>query len=139
MRTSVDLCKYLTLHRAWSVCIGRVSQLPREAITIDLPKNVHSNGTWQAINDETRYNQTPRLRCDDAQFLHYFVKLSEIVGELITMFFAPPPRTRMTSGRVRSFHQQLERWYKKLPPSLHLSDKMPPHIYILQFVIPQMV
>ncbi|KAE9987274.1 hypothetical protein EG328_003408 [Venturia inaequalis] len=40
------------LETAWSVCIGRVSQLPREAIAIDLPRDVHSNDTWQAINDE---------------------------------------------------------------------------------------
>ncbi|QDS76501.1 hypothetical protein FKW77_005513 [Venturia effusa] len=119
------------LETAWSVCIGRVSQLPREALAIDSPKDMHSNNTWQIINDETRYEQRSRLRCDDAQLLHCFVKLSEIVGDLITMFFAPPPRSRMTSGRVRSFYQQLRRWYNNLPASLKLLDQTPPHIYIL--------
>lgn len=131
--------RFLILHRAWSVCIGRVSQLPREAIAIDLPEDGHCSDTWQAINDKSRYNQPAVLRCNDAQLLHHFVKLSEIVGQLITMFFAPPPKTRMTSARVRSFYQQLERWYKKLPPSLQLSDQTPPHIFILQFVIPKTV
>ncbi|TID13745.1 hypothetical protein E2P81_ATG01679 [Venturia nashicola] len=119
------------LETAWSVCIGRVSQLPREAIAIDLPRDVRSNDTWQALNDESRYSHSAILRCDDAQLLHHFVKLSVIVGELMTMFYAPPPRTRMTSGRVRSFYQQLKGWYKTLPPFLRLSDHVPPHIYIL--------
>ncbi|RDI85400.1 hypothetical protein Vi05172_g4743 [Venturia inaequalis] len=119
------------LETAWSVCIGRVSQLPREAIAIDLPRDVHSNDTWQAINDELRYSQSVILRCDEAQLLHHFVKLSVIVGELMTMFYAPPPRARMTSGRVRSFYQQLKGWYITLPLSLRLSDDVPPHIYVL--------
>lgn len=130
-----DFFCILTFSRAWSVSIGRVSQLPREAIAIDLPKDLHSNDTWQAINDESRYSQPVILRCDDAQLLHHFVKLSVIVGELMTMFYAPSPRARMTSGRVRSFYQQLKGWYKTLPLSLRLSDEAPPHIYIFQYVI----
>lgn len=129
----------LTISRAWSVCIGRVSQLQREAIAFDLPDDVRTNHPWQALNDESRNRNIATLFCDDAQFLRHFVILSSTVSDIISMNFAPSERTRMNSGRVRHLYHRMEIWYRKLPECLRLSDQRPPHVFILQLVQPKKI
>ena len=78
-------------HRVWSICAGRIAQLPRQAITIEKPILEESSGPL-AANYGAVTIITTRM------FLQEFSALSELINDNNYMFFAP--KERLTSTRL---------------------------------------
>lgn len=62
--------------------------------------------------------------------LHHFSLLSEIVNDMLFMFYAP--RELFTSKKLLDLHTRLQRWYKDLPPSLIVTSHATPQLLLLQ-------
>ncbi|KAF2184347.1 hypothetical protein K469DRAFT_181613 [Zopfia rhizophila CBS 207.26] len=116
----------------WSVCIGRISQLPRAAITLDKPilDEPAPDNTHQT------FHKTPRNipgTITTRMFLQEFSTLSELVNDNVYMFFAP--RERFTSARLLDCYSKYLKWYRALPLPLRVLDNpdapAPPHIMTL--------
>jgi hypothetical protein len=106
-----------TLDTVWSICIGRISQLPRAAITLDKPAPDKDSGNRAPVNHS---------------FLEHFSILSELINDNNYMFFAP--KERFTSRRLLNCYHKYLAWYKDLPSQLRPQyDSSPqPHILMLQ-------
>ncbi|KAF2801137.1 hypothetical protein K505DRAFT_227098 [Melanomma pulvis-pyrius CBS 109.77] len=106
------------LDSVWSICIGRISQLPKAAITLDKP-----------VPDES---------AEGAQVNHAFLQQFSVLSELINdnnyMFFAP--KERFTSRRLLDCYYKYLDWYKHLPLQLHLqsSPSPQPEIFMLHML-----
>ena len=129
------LFPYYRLRRisAWSICIGRISQLPRAAISLDKPTIVGQLEAkpWKPYNDSdiSTIEQPSNIH----SILHHFSLISEIVNDTIFMCYAP--RERFTSKKLLDFHSRYSRWYKELPTSLQLTGPTPlPQLIALQWV-----
>ncbi|KAF2004919.1 hypothetical protein P154DRAFT_425585 [Amniculicola lignicola CBS 123094] len=106
----------------WSVCIGRISQLPRAAITVDKPILTESPQQQGAA--------TTRM------FLQEFSTLSELVNDNNFMFFAP--KERFTSRRLLDMYHNYVNWHKHLPSSLLIqqgAEAPPPHCLICRSML----
>jgi hypothetical protein len=120
-----------TVDTVWSICVGRISQLPRAAITLDKP-----------ILDESPTTPQPEAFASPAQvlpspvtsrmFLQEFSTLSELINDNNYMFFAP--KERFTSRRLLECFDRYQQWYKNLPQQLKLDGirDPQPHIIVLQ-------
>ena len=62
--------------------------------------------------------------------LHQYSALSDIVNDIIFMFYAP--RERVTSAKVLEFHERYKRWFKNLPEGFQLRAATTPHVLMLQ-------
>lgn len=112
----------------WSIVTGRISQLPRAAITLHKP-----------ILDEVAlpeaYPGAPRMQAPivtTRMFLQEFTSLSELINDNNYMFFAP--KERLTSTKLLDCYHRYQDWYKNLNPALALSGKKQPepHTLVLQ-------
>jgi hypothetical protein len=113
------------------VCIGRVSQLPRAAIGIDKPKDVDTLDTWVLYTDKCLDGvDVPFWQCSRNQFLLRLSNLSEVVSDMVHMFYAP--RERLNSRKFLDKYHRYQSWYKGLPDVLRLDDAAPPHVFTLQ-------
>ncbi|ORY08948.1 fungal-specific transcription factor domain-domain-containing protein [Clohesyomyces aquaticus] len=114
---------------AWSVCIGRITQLPRAAITLDKPMLLEPNhaGYYDKSGQSINGQVTTRL------FIQESSVLAGLVNDNNFMFFAP--RDRFTDRRLLQTHRNYQNWYQNLPSVLHLPDNVhvrpQPHILIL--------
>ncbi|CAI6338358.1 unnamed protein product [Periconia digitata] len=122
-----------TVDTVWSICVGRISQLPRAAITLEKPildespAELHSDaysGTLQISSGMV----TTRV------FLQQFSTLSELINDNNYMFFAP--KERFTSRRLLECYNKYQEWYKNLPRSLILDGmrEPQPHIIVLHML-----
>jgi hypothetical protein len=123
----------LTFHSVWSICTGRIAQLPRASITLDKPILDEVSGAPDAFSGASRVQAgvvTTRM------FLQEFASLSELVNDNNYMFFAP--KERLTSTRLLDCYNKYQAWYRKLPPALGIEDKRQPepHTLVLQYVNP---
>jgi len=122
-----------TVDMVWSICVGRISQLPRAAITLDKP-----------ILDESSTDPQPDAFASPRQpvhspvtsrmFLQEFSTLSELINDNNYMFFAP--KERFTSRRLLECYDRYQQWYRNLPQQLKLEGvrEPQPHIIVLQYV-----
>lgn len=128
-----SLARLTFLPRIWSLCIGRVAQLPKSAITVKVP--TVEEATYDPPPDSFRRTlenpgQTSRM------FMESFAKLAELINDNNYMFYAPKERT--TSRRLLKMYREYKEWYNELPPRLHLptnpnsSGKPMAHILVLQ-------
>lgn len=113
----------------FSICTGRIAQLPRAAITLDKPILEEVTGLPEALPLGARAQPgivTTRM------FLQEFTTLSELVNDNNYMFFAP--KERLTSSRLLECYNKYQAWYRKLPPALTVEGKKQPepHILVLQ-------
>jgi hypothetical protein len=112
----------------WSLCIGRISQLPRAAITLDKPILEESLSGPFAAHQLAPGTVTSRL------FLQHFSTLSELVNDNNFMYFAP--KERFTSRRLLDQYNKYKQWYANLPLALQLPERSElkpfPHIVVLQ-------
>jgi hypothetical protein len=120
-----------TVDTVWSICVGRISQLPRAAITLDKPLLDEPPTDTHAEADAN----TPRLlfgTVTSRMFLQEFSTLSELINDNNYMFFAP--KERFTSRRLLECYAKYQNWYKNLPQQLKLGDagEPQPHIIVLQ-------
>ena len=123
----------LTDFRAWAICAGRISQLPRAAVNIDSPsiKEAHDQELWRPYSDlgiedipgaeQPIFNQT---------LAYHFRMLTEIVSDTVFMFYAP--KERFTSKKLLDFYSRYTRWHNKLPVNLRIGDVPTPHVLVLQ-------
>ncbi|KAF2127236.1 hypothetical protein P153DRAFT_368558 [Dothidotthia symphoricarpi CBS 119687] len=115
-----------TCDSVWSICTGRISQLPRAAITLDKPILEESADLPEAYPGASRVQPgtvTTRM------FLQEFSTLSELINDNNYMFFAP--KERITSTRLLACYQKYLTWYEKLPSSLRLEGKQQPEPHII--------
>jgi hypothetical protein len=116
----------------WSICVGRISQLPRAAITLDKPI-LHEPPAGAELYPGA--SQVPAGTVTNRMFLQEFSSLSELVNDNNFMFFAP--KERFTSRRLLDCYDKYEQWYKSLPQVLTLENvrEPQPHIIVLQYVL----
>ena len=122
-----------TYDTAWSICIGRISQLPRTAINLDMPNILEQleSEPWRPYTDYgfvslpggEQPSHTHTLLCQ-------FSLLSEIVNDTVFMFYAP--RERFTSKKLLNSYNRYTRWLANLPEKLQLRDAAMPHVLTLQ-------
>ncbi|KAF2809283.1 uncharacterized protein BDZ99DRAFT_443474 [Mytilinidion resinicola] len=119
-----------TFDTAWSLAIGRISQLPRTAINLDKPilEEPVALEKGQLFLDASRESQPVFT---NRQFLQGFSTLSELVSDSLFMFYAP--RERFTSRRLLDTYCKYKNWYKSLPKALQLdpNDKALPIPHVL--------
>ncbi|KAF2997298.1 hypothetical protein E8E13_001035 [Curvularia kusanoi] len=115
-----------TVDSVWSICAGRISQLPRAAITLDKPILEESNGPLEANQGANRVITT-------RMFLQEFSALSELINDNNYMFFAP--KERLTSTRLLDCYHKYQAWYRKLPALMRLEGRQPePHTITLHML-----
>ena len=113
----------------WSICAGRIAQLPRAAITLEKPILEESSGPLEANYSAARVITT-------RMFLQEFSALSELINDNNYMFFAP--KERLTSTKRIDSYNKYQAWYRKLPIIMRLEGLQPaPHTIALQYVFPQ--
>ena len=113
----------------YTITTGRISQLPRAAITLDKPILEETPSLPEAFPGASRVASgvvTTRM------FLQEFTTLSELVNDHNHMFFAP--KERLTSSKLLDCYHKYQAWYRRLPPMLAVDGKEEPepHILVLQ-------
>ena len=117
----------------WSICIGRISQLPRTAINLDLPNVVeqYEQKLWRPYTDSGWMSipgaEQPAV---PTTLIRALSSLSEIVNDTVFMFYAP--RERFTSRKLLDFYARYTRWFNNLPDKLRLREVTTPHVLCLQ-------
>jgi hypothetical protein len=113
-----------TLETLWSVCLGRISCLPRTAIKLEKPflrSNLESK-IWKPHGHPQFPHASARL--EQASFTYnlslQLSLLTEIVNDTVHMFYAP--RDRMTSRKLLQHHARYKAWYKDLPECLAVKE-----------------
>lgn len=111
--------------------MGRISQLPRAAITLDKPILEESTNIVESFSGSLSVPPVVTSR----QFLQEFASLSELVNDNNYMFFAP--KERLTSSRLLECYNKYRIWYQRLPSALVVENKSKPepHILVLQYVV----
>ncbi|KAL6703232.1 hypothetical protein ACN47E_010094 [Coniothyrium glycines] len=110
-----------TVDTVYSICTGRIAQLPRAAITLEKPILEES-----ATIPDSRVPSGPvTLR----MFLQEFASLSELVNDINYIFFAP--KERLTSTRLVECYGRYQAWYRRLPALLGVEGKPKPEPHIL--------
>jgi len=124
------------LQTAWSICVGRISALPRNAIRLEKPcLQDHLEGkVWRPYGDPNLDGLAPGLEQASLKYttLLYTSTLSEIVDDVLHMFYAP--RDRVTSRKLLQHHEKFQNWYKSLPDVLRIRESGPtlPQVLSLQ-------
>lgn len=115
-----------TMDTIYSVCTGRISQLPRAAITLD--KSIMKETV--SYSEALGVSSTPNS-CDTTatMFLQEFSSLSELINDNNFMYFAP--QERLTSSKLQNCYEKYQAWYQQLPPELSLKDNDRPEPQIL--------
>ncbi|KAF1928772.1 uncharacterized protein M421DRAFT_62312 [Didymella exigua CBS 183.55] len=111
-----------TVDSVWSICAGRIAQLPRAAITLEKPIIEESSGPL-AANYGVATIITTRM------FLQEFSALSELINDNNYMFFAP--KERLTSTRLLDQYNKYQAWYRKLPTIMRIEGSRQPEPHIL--------
>ncbi|KAF2690882.1 hypothetical protein K458DRAFT_355200 [Lentithecium fluviatile CBS 122367] len=121
-----------TVDTVWSICVGRISQLPRAAITLDKP--ILDEAPFNLQPDAFSGTQPPPGIVTSCMFLQEFSTLSELINDNNYMFFAP--KERFTSRRLLECYAKYQHWYKNLPQQLKLEDarEPQPHIIVLHML-----
>lgn len=109
----------------WSICAGRIAQLPRAAITLEKPILEEASGPLVA-------NYGGATIITTRMFLQELSALSELINDNNYMFFAP--KERLTSARLLDQYNKYQAWYRKLPAIMRIdSSRQPePHTLTLQ-------
>ena len=105
--------------------------LPRAAIEIKKPDESSTVSQWHAYTDESRdLTAATSRRNYEQDFLYQQSSLTELLSEMLVIFYAP--RERLSSRRVLDLYAKLQTWHKKLPEGLHLTDQSAPNVFQLQ-------
>lgn len=113
--------------RVTSFTLGRLPQIPVNAITVDLPPiSADADAEeWKAYD----LNVVKRPGARSTTF-NQVAALSKIVNSTLQMFFAP---AQILSGSILldEYNKYLS-FYKKLPQMVANTDDAPPHVLSLQ-------
>ncbi|KAF2742451.1 hypothetical protein M011DRAFT_376061, partial [Sporormia fimetaria CBS 119925] len=110
----------------WTLCIGRVADLPRAAITVEKPSLEESAWTGKGSYPLANPGAGSRM------FIQEFAKFAELINDANLMYFAP--KERVTKFRVLSMYEKYQAWYANLPGPLRLDQAHGaplPHILVL--------
>ena len=134
----ITLWGVFSLQTIWSVCVGRISALPRAAIRLEKPGLMqhlelrpwkpHGVARWDGTSEEL-FQPSHKY-----SILLQNSLLAEILNDVLQMFYAP--RDRITSRKIQHYHEKLQTWFKGLPESLLIKDDGPtlPQVFSLQYV-----
>lgn len=110
-----------------SFTLGRLPQIPTNAITVDLPPVIKEDDEegWEAYG----IKETRKPSAKSSTFVQV-ATLSKIVNSTLQMFFAP---SQMLSGTLLlNEYSKYQRWYSDLPTIIQSIDDAPPHVLCLQ-------
>ena len=115
----------------WAICVGRISQLPRAAITLDKPMLDEEPAETQ-VGAFASPQQPIRSPVTSRMFLQEFSTLAELINDNNHMFFAP--KERFTSRRLLECYDRYQQWHRNLPQQLKLDSlcETQPHLIVLQ-------
>jgi hypothetical protein len=115
------------MFRVTSFTLGRLPQIPTNAITIDLPPidEALDREPWMAYDVPSE--KRPGAR---STTFHQVAALSKIVNSTLQMFFAP---AQILSGSILldEYGKYLQ-WFRRLPKIVSSIDNAPPHVLCLQ-------
>ncbi|KAI4960494.1 hypothetical protein J4E86_002116 [Alternaria arbusti] len=116
-----------TVDTIWTIVTGRISQLPRAAITLEKPMLEETSDLPEAYPAPSQIagGGVVTIR----MFLQEFTSLAELVNDNNHMFFAP--KERLTSSKLLDFYHKYQAWYRKLPALISLEGKKEPEPHIL--------
>ncbi|KAL5443307.1 hypothetical protein PMIN05_003715 [Paraphaeosphaeria minitans] len=120
-----------TVDTVWSICIGRITQLPSVAITLDKPMLDDPSGRLHPEPYPGSSHLVPST-VTSRMFLHEFSTLSELINDNNYMFYAPS--ARLTDVKLIACHNKYLDWFKHLPPPLKLDSgahSEPPQAHII--------
>lgn len=120
-----------SLVRMWSSFLGRIPQLPSAIIGIDKP-NVFApieSEPWQPYSNRAVSDEHPQP-CRVQAVASRFCEVSEILGDVLSMFFAP--KERVTLARLNLQYSRLKTWRGKLPADMEAKSKALPSVLGLQ-------
>ncbi|EON65058.1 hypothetical protein W97_04293 [Coniosporium apollinis CBS 100218] len=106
-----------------SFTLGRIPQIPVNAITVDLPAIAveEDESEWIAYGISR-----PRKPSLQSSTFHAVAELSKIVNSTLLMFFAP---SKVMSGHLLlEEYRKYTQWYAKLPEALVSTEDATPHV-----------
>lgn len=110
-----------------SFTLGRLPQVPVNAVTVDLPPIIKEDDDepWIAygVNHETRPG------CRSTTFREV-ASLSKIVNSTLMLFFAPSQTIK--GSLLLSEYEKYLAWYARLPALVKNIENAPPHVLCLQ-------
>ncbi|EMD97811.1 hypothetical protein COCC4DRAFT_200873 [Bipolaris maydis ATCC 48331] len=115
-----------TVENVWTIATGRITQIPRSAITLEKPILDEITSGPEAFPGTSHTGSgvvTSRM------FLQELSTLSELINDNNHMFFAP--KERFTSTRLLDCYYKYQAWYRKLPISLGIEGNKEPQPHIL--------
>ncbi|EUC50061.1 hypothetical protein COCMIDRAFT_82835 [Bipolaris oryzae ATCC 44560] len=115
-----------TVENVWTIATGRISQIPRSAITLQKPILEETTSGPEAFPGTSHAGSgvvTSRM------FLQELSTLSELINDNNHMFFAP--KERLTSQKLLDCYYKYQAWYRKLPVSLGIEGNKEPQPHIL--------
>ncbi|TKA51666.1 hypothetical protein B0A49_12921 [Cryomyces minteri] len=117
----------------WSVCVGRIPQLPRTAIDLDKPTVVKAidSKPWipytdTIVNDSQLVGQPSHTH----EYLKQYSLLSELISDANFMFYAP--RERLNSRKLLDCYTKYQNWLMALPHCLRLKNSTLSYVLELQ-------
>ena len=110
-----------------SFTLGRLPQIPVNAITVELPSILKDDDDepWVAEG----INHFPKPGCRSTTF-HEVSSLSKIVNSTLLMFFAPSQTIR--GSLLLNEYEKYQAWYNRLPGLVKSIENAPPHVLCLQ-------
>ncbi|KAF2759473.1 hypothetical protein EJ05DRAFT_484425 [Pseudovirgaria hyperparasitica] len=122
---------------AWTLCVGRTSQLPRAAITSlkPVPKEpLHSDprGSLPSPTPSITGKDATTDSTESRHILYHLSTLSELANDNVFTFYAP--QERFTSRKLLDCFYKYESWYRGLPKAFRVDQKAqsPPSRAVLE-------
>ncbi|OCK74707.1 hypothetical protein K432DRAFT_409640 [Lepidopterella palustris CBS 459.81] len=109
-----------------SFTLGRLPQIPTNAITVDLPPISKEDDEEEWLAYDVPGGKRPGAR---STTFNQVAALSKIVNSTLQMFFAP---AQVLSGSILldEYNKYLQ-WYRRLPQIVSSIDNAPPHVLCL--------
>lgn len=121
------------VYRALSICFGRISQLPRTAISIKKPTlaDAIEYKPWKPyVDSDVIFPAEMEHPGHTYKLLQQFSFLSEIISDTLVMFYAP--RERFTSKKLLDFYARYTQWFQSLPLELTIANNSTPQVICLK-------
>lgn len=115
----------------WSSFLGRVPHLTSSIIGVEKP-NIFppfESGPWPPCGSHTASNEPPQP-CRVQAIASRFSEVSEILGDILSMFFAP--REPVTLIKLNDLYSRLKKWRAQLPADMDAKSKALPSVLGLQ-------
>ena len=105
-----------------SFTLGRLPQIPTNAITVGLPPIVKEDDDEEWIAYGIAQARKPSAR---SSTFNRIASLSKIVNSTLLMFFAPSQT--LSGSLLLSEYAKYQNWFENLPENLRISEDSPSH------------